>query len=111
MDIETAKKQFGLRVKLHRTKEKLTQEQFAERIEIEQPNLSNIEKGKTYPSFETICNLIEKGGIESGFLFSFLGCNKIPLDAEINMMMMQAPVSAKIHIKALLKMILNNKSR
>ena len=69
MDLETAKKEFGLRVKSYRNSRNLTQEQFCSLTDLEQANLSNIENGKTYPGFMTICTMIEKGGIEPDFLF------------------------------------------
>ena len=49
-----------------------TQEPFCSIIELEQPNLSNIETGKTLPDFKTICTIIEKTDIEPNFLFDFL---------------------------------------
>ena len=59
MDLETAKKEFGLRVKSYRNSRNLTQEQFCSLTDLEQANLSNIENGKTYPGFMTICTMIE----------------------------------------------------
>ena len=47
MDLETAKKEFGLRVKSYRNSRNLTQEQFCSLTDLEQANLSNIENGKT----------------------------------------------------------------
>ena len=80
MDLETAKKEFGLRVKSYRNSRNLTQEQFCSLTDLEQANLSNIENGKTYPGFMTICTMIEKGGIEPDFLFRFLGSNSVKYD-------------------------------
>ena len=45
MDLETAKKEFGLRVKSYRNSRNLTQEQFCSLTDLEQANLSNIENG------------------------------------------------------------------
>ncbi len=72
MDLEQIKKEFGLRVKAYRKQNKLTQEAFSELIELEQPSLSNLENGKVYPTFTTVCNLIGKAGIEPNSLFEFL---------------------------------------
>ena len=80
MDLETAKKEFGLRVKSYRNSRNLTQEQFCSLTDLEQANLSNIENGKTYPGFMTICTMIEKGGIEPDFLFRFLSSNSVKYD-------------------------------
>ena len=56
MDLETAKKEFGLRVKSYRNSRNLTQEQFCSLTDLEQANLSNIENGKSSNSvkYDTI---------------------------------------------------------
>ena len=108
MDLEHIKKEFGLRVKLYRKHNKKTQEDFAELIELEQPSLSNIENGKTYPTFLTVCNLIEKAGIEPSYLFEFLSNNTKHhkfVDDEILDLLKHIPPKAKEHIKEILKSI------
>lgn len=75
MELEHIKKELGLRIKNYRKHRRQTQESFSELIELEQPSLSNIENGKTYPTLTTICNLINKAGMEPNYLFDFL-CNK-----------------------------------
>ena len=107
MDLETAKKEFGLRVKSYRNSRNLTQEQFCSLTDLEQANLSNIENGKTYPGFMTICTMIEKGGIEPDFLFRFLSSN---IDYEIMNILVTLSEPAKKNIKNILEMINKNYS-
>ena len=86
MDIEQTKIELGLRIKSFRLKHKMTQEDFGEIINLNTSNISNIENGKTYPEFNTICSLIEKAGIEPNYLFEFLTSgtkNYTSLDIEI----------------------------
>ena len=113
MDLETAKKEFGLRVKSYRNSRNLTQEQFCSLTDLEQANLSNIENGKTYPGFMTICTMIEKGGIEPDFLFRYLGSNSVKydtIDYEIMNILVTLSEPAKKNIKNILEMINKNYS-
>ncbi len=48
---------FGKRIKYFRELKNLTQEYLAELANIEQSSLSNIERGRVYPSVETLCRL------------------------------------------------------
>jgi len=48
------KKKLGERIKFLRSLKKITQENFAEKIDIEPQSLSNIERGKFAPSIETL---------------------------------------------------------
>ena len=72
MDIEQIKTELGLRIKSFRRKKNMTQDCFGDLINLNTSNISNIENGKSYPEFNTICSLIEKGGIEPNYLFEFL---------------------------------------
>ena len=113
MDLKTAKKEFGLRVKSYRNRRNLTQEQFCSLTDLEQANLSNIENGKTYPGFMTICTMIEKGGIEPDFLFRFLSSNSVKydtIDYEIMNILVTLSEPAKKNIKNILEMINKNYS-
>ena len=117
MDLEQIKKEFGLRVKAYPRQNKLTQEAFSELIELEQPSLSNLENGKVYPTFTTICNLIEKAGIEPNSLFDFFSTksgkhkpidkNSIDLlkhiDDEIIDLLKHIQPKMKEHIKEIIK--------
>ena len=51
------KKLLGKKIKQFRKLKNLTQEEWAEKINIEVPSLSNIETGKFAPSFETLQKL------------------------------------------------------
>lgn len=55
-----SKKLIGGKVREIRRKSGFTQEQFAENIGIEPPSLSNIENGKSFPSLQTIMNIMDK---------------------------------------------------
>jgi len=48
----------GKKIREIRNKSGLTQEQFCEKIGIEPPSLSNIENGKSYPSMQTVLNIM-----------------------------------------------------
>lgn len=106
MDLKLIKKELGLKIKLYRMQYNLTQEMFAEIVDIEQPTLSNIENGKAYPTFITICNLIAKGGIEPNYLFGFINKNtkkgKI-IDVDIMELLIGMDDDTKEHVKHILK--------
>jgi len=105
MEIETIKKKIGAGIKKFRTDNKLTQEQFAELIEIEQPALSNIENGKAYPSFFTVCSLIEKGKMAPDKLFGFLYKKKTAIEDEIAELLKPLPLKTKECIKEIAETI------
>jgi len=95
MTKEKRMKILGQIVKNSRISNNLTQEKLSELIEINQSNLSNIENGKNFPSFETLCDLIEATKVSPNELLSFLNFDsetKDILDLELN-----------IHIKSLSK--------
>ncbi len=65
------KKLLGKRVKEIRKKRGLTQEQLAELVDIGTPNISYIENGKFYPSYETFIGLLDALNVEPCELFAF----------------------------------------
>lgn len=67
MDI---KKELGLNIKKFRKKKKLTQEQFAELINIAPRTLYGIECGKNFVTAETLEKIINVLGITSADLFT-----------------------------------------
>ena len=75
-----SKKLVGLKVKEIREKHNYTQEYFAEVISINTSSLSNIETGKSYPSMQTLLNIIEKFDVKPQEIFDFSY-----LDDEINL--------------------------
>lgn len=108
MDIKEIRKDLGQRIKAFRTHNNYTQEQFCEIIDLEQPNLSNIENGKNLPDIKTLFSMLENGRIEPNFLFGFFNKNfeqYTPLDYEIIDLIKDLPVETKILIKNCLKLI------
>lgn len=109
MDIEQFRKCLGQRIKAFRTSQNYSQEQFCEIIDLEQPNLSNIETGKTFPNYITLYNIIEKTNANPSFLFGFVDSkNKIqsiPIDYEILDLLLALPQNSKIHIKSIIENI------
>ena len=61
--------EFSKKIQELRNKNKLTQEQFAEMIGIEPSALSKIENGKSYPSQQTLENIICALKIKPDVLF------------------------------------------
>ncbi len=55
---------FGKRIKYYRDLKNYTQEYLAELANIEQSSLSNIERGRVYPSAETLYRLASVLGVE-----------------------------------------------
>jgi len=70
-----SKKLIGLKVKEIREKHNYTQEYFAETININTSSLSNIETGKSYPSMQTLLNIIEKFDVKPQEIFDFAYLN------------------------------------
>ncbi len=83
---ESMKKLLGKRIKEIRNKRGLTQEQLAERVEINTPNISYIENGKFYPSYETFVGLVHALDIEPKELFAFDSMTKTSEDLKNEMM-------------------------
>lgn len=71
------KELLGKRIKELRKNKGLTQEYLAEKLKIEPRQLSKLETGKHYPSFETILGLLETFNItfEELILFEHLDNN------------------------------------
>lgn len=68
MDI---KKLMGKRIQLLRKSKKITQEKMAEVMGIETVSLSNIERGKYYPTAENLNKIITILDVEPQDLFAF----------------------------------------
>ena len=68
------KKELGLKIKRLRQKEGLTQEQFAEKLNIATRTLAGIEIGESFVSAQTIENILNFSGIsfEDFFISSHL---------------------------------------
>lgn len=76
----TIKEKLGARIQEIRKSKHLTQEKLAEMINIDIPNLSNIERGKRFVSSETLERIINALDVDEKDLFDF---NHIKLRDEI----------------------------
>lgn len=65
------KKQLGAKIKRLRQKNGLTQEQFAEKIDIATRTLSGIETGENFVTAETLEKIFEALDVSSSELFAF----------------------------------------
>lgn len=65
------RKRVGLRVRAIRQELDLTQDQFAEKIDRSIEAISNIERGKSYPGFETLERIWSNLGIHPKEFFEF----------------------------------------
>ena len=61
----------GKRIKRIRESKNYTQEYLAELVGIEQATLSNIERGKSYPSVDTLQKIADSLGVEPYLLYKF----------------------------------------
>ncbi len=64
------KKAFGENIKFLRKQKGLTQEKFAEMVDIDQRQLARIEAGESFATAETIERMSEKLGVSVGVLFN-----------------------------------------
>ena len=65
------KENLGARIQAVRKSKNLTQEKLAEIINLDTPNLSNIERGKRFVSSETLEKIIKALDIDASDLFEF----------------------------------------
>ncbi|MBR1424430.1 helix-turn-helix transcriptional regulator [bacterium] len=61
----------GKKIKEIRAKLQITQEAFSEMIGIETSSLSNIETGKSFPSMQTLINIVEKFSVDPQDFFNY----------------------------------------
>ena len=69
----TLRKQFGFRLRKIRAERGMTQERFAETLNISVDFLSLMERGINAPSFETLERMAKKLRIPVAYLFTFGG--------------------------------------
>jgi transcriptional regulator with XRE-family HTH domain len=69
--VATLRKQFGLRLRDIRTQRGMTQERFAEVLNISVDFLSLMERGISAPSFETLERITKRLRISTTDLFTF----------------------------------------
>lgn len=75
------KKLLCLRIKNFRESTKLSQEKFCEKAEIDVRTMSNIENYRSFPSFETVCSIINAYKLEPNKLLDFMKYDKTEEDA------------------------------
>ncbi len=106
MDEQQIQRQLGLRIKSFRKSKNLTQDDLSTIIGIEPANVSNIERGISFPSKTTLFALIEKCKIEPNFLLGFLYEGKEPystIDFDIIENIINLPEETKTHLNKLLQ--------
>ncbi len=69
--MDTLQKKFGARIKEIRKSKKLTQENLAEIVGMDIPNLSNIERGKKFVSAQTLSKIAKALSVSEKDLFDF----------------------------------------
>lgn len=62
----------GMKIRNIRDTAKLTQGEFGHIVGIDEKTISNIENGKNYPSFATICSIIQCFKVEPNYLLDFI---------------------------------------
>jgi transcriptional regulator with XRE-family HTH domain len=69
--VATLRQKFGRRLREIRLKRRMTQEQFAEMLDVSVDFLSLIERGKNAPSFETLDKIAKRLRMTVADLFNF----------------------------------------
>jgi transcriptional regulator with XRE-family HTH domain len=69
--VATLRKGFGERLRQIRAQRRMTQEQFAETLDISVDFLSLIERGRNAPSFETLDKIAKRLRMSVADLFTF----------------------------------------
>jgi transcriptional regulator with XRE-family HTH domain len=69
--VVTLKQKFGRRLREIRAQRRMTQEQFAETLDVSVDFLSLIERGRNAPSFETLDKIAKRLRISVADLFTF----------------------------------------
>ncbi len=69
----TLRKKFGERLRQIRLSRRMTQEQFAETLDISVDFLSLVERGRNAPSFETLDRIAKRLKMPIADLFDFSG--------------------------------------
>lgn len=106
MNDKNYKQLMGLKIRQLRKKMNKTQDAFCSEIDLEVPNLSNIENGKSFPSIQTIMNIINVYKIEPNEFFNFLNWNpadKDELTYEINEYLTTLSYDLKTHVYHIIK--------
>ncbi len=108
MDINEFRKKLGQRIKIFRQSKKYSQEKLCEIIGLEQTNLSNIETGKSFPSYETLFNMFTKAKMDVNFLFGFIKSDNTyydSIDYQIMEMMSKFSNDTKMRLKNIMEVM------
>jgi transcriptional regulator with XRE-family HTH domain len=73
--VATLRRKFGARLRQIRAQRRMTQEQFAETLDISVDFLSLIERGRNAPSFETLDKIAKCLRMSVADLFTFTSAN------------------------------------
>ena len=88
MKQKNIKQLFGLKIKEYRLKQKLTQENLSELVNVDQKHISRIEAGGSFPSSELIGRLATALKVEPKDLFEFYHLqSEKDLKKDINLML------------------------
>jgi transcriptional regulator with XRE-family HTH domain len=71
VQVATLRKKFGERLRRIRLKRRMSQERFAETLDISVDFLSLIERGRNAPSFETLDKMAKRLKVPVAHLFTF----------------------------------------
>ncbi|MDO5437143.1 MAG: helix-turn-helix transcriptional regulator [bacterium] len=72
MDLDEKRILIGLKLKNYRKKAGFTQEQLSAALDLDVSGLSKTENGKSFPSLETLCKIMELLKINPQELFDFI---------------------------------------
>jgi transcriptional regulator with XRE-family HTH domain len=70
--VATLKQKFGKRLRQIREQRRMTQERFAETLDLSVDFLSLIERGRNAPSFETLDKIAKRLRMSASELFTFV---------------------------------------
>jgi len=105
--MKTANEMLGTRIREQRKRKKITQEQLAEKLGIDQKHMSRIELGKSYPSLDRLIKIAETLEVPLPCLFEFMHLEEErELVKQINEMVHQLSESDKRKVFKILKAFL-----
>ncbi len=105
--MDNLQKKFGARIKEIRRSKNLTQEKLAETIDMDIPNLSNIERGKKFVSSHTLTKIAAALEVQEKDLFDFEHIKKS--EDLIKLIVLLVEKSSEAELEYIYKMIINLK--
>jgi len=106
MTNDTYRRLLAFKIKQIRKQNNKTQEEFCSDIGIEVPNLSKIETGKSYPSIQTVINILLAYKVEPNDFFNFtefLNGQNDEISYKINEYTKSLSKDLKLHLYEILK--------